>query len=92
LGVTVRPLTPEIARQLELRAGAQGLVVDEVDPAGPASDAGLRPGDVIEQVNRQPVRSNDELAAALARAGARPVLLLVNRRGTTFFVTVRPRQ
>ena len=92
LGVTVRPLTPEIAQQLELRAGAQGLVVGEVDPAGPAADAGVRPGDVIEQVNRQPVRTTDELASALQRAGARPVLLLVNRRGTTFFVTVRPRQ
>ena len=92
LGVTARPLTPEIAQQLELRAGTQGVVVEQVDPAGPAADAGVRSGDVIEQVNRQPVRTTDELAAALQRAGARPVLLLVNRRGTTFFVTVRPRQ
>jgi serine protease Do len=92
LGVTVRPLTPEIAQQLELRAGTQGLVVEQVDPGGPAADAGLRPGDVIEQVNRRPVRTGDELAAALSGAGARPLLLLVNRRGTTFFVTVRPRQ
>ncbi|HLL76700.1 MAG TPA: DegQ family serine endoprotease [Pyrinomonadaceae bacterium] len=92
LGVTVRPLTPEIAQQLNLRAGTQGLVVEQLDPAGPAADAGLRGGDVIEQVNRQQVRTADDLAAALQRAGARPVLLLVNRRGTTFFVTVRPRQ
>jgi serine protease Do len=92
LGVTVRPLTPEIAQQLNLRAGTEGLVVGEVDPAGPAADADIRPGDVIEQVNRQPVRTADDMAAALQRAGARPVLLLVNRRGTTFFVTVRPRQ
>jgi Do/DeqQ family serine protease len=92
LGVTVRPLTPEIAQQLELRAGTQGVIVEQVDPAGPAADADIRAGDVIEQVNRQPVRSADDLAAALSRAGARPVLLLVNRRGTTFFLTVRPRQ
>jgi serine protease Do len=92
LGVTVRPLTPEIAQQLNLRAGTQGVVVDEVDPAGPAADAGIRAGDVIEQVGRQPVRTADDLAAALQRAGTRPVLLLVNRRSTTFFVTVRPRQ
>ena len=92
LGIIVRSLTPEIAQQLNLRAGTQGVLVAEVDPAGPAADAGIRSSDVIEQVNRQPVRSADDLASALQRAGERPVLLLVNRRGTTFFVTVRPRQ
>jgi S1-C subfamily serine protease len=77
---------------LNLRAGTQGVVVAEVDPAGPAADAGLSGGDVIEGVNRQSVRSAADLDAALGRAGSRPVLLLVNRRGNTFFVTVRPRQ
>jgi Do/DeqQ family serine protease len=92
LGVAVEPLTPEIARQLQLKPGEQGVVVGEVDPAGPAADAGLQQGDVIEQVNRQPVRSASDVASALQRAGSRPVLLLVNHRGTSLFVTVRPRQ
>jgi serine protease Do len=91
LGVTARPLTPEIAQQLNLRAGTTGVLVAEVDPSGPAAEAGLAGGDVIEQVNRQPVRSTADLEGALGRAGTRPVLLLVNRRGNTFFVTVRPR-
>jgi serine protease Do len=92
LGVGVEPLTPELASQLGLRSGTQGLVVDEVDPAGPAADAGIQRGDVIEQVNQQPVRSAADLRAALQRSGTRPALLLVNRRGTTIFVTVTPRQ
>ena len=92
LGVTVEPITPEIARQLQLKPGAQGVVVSEVDPSSPAADAGLSQGDVIEQINRQPVRSSADVAAALQRAGSRPVLLLVNHRGTTLFLTVRPRQ
>ena len=92
LGVTVEPLTPEIARQLELRPGAQGLVVTSVDPSGPAADAGLQRGDVIEQVNRQPVRAQGAITSALQRSGTRPVLRLVSRGGTSIFVTVRPRQ
>ena len=91
LGITVEPLTPETARQLGLAPTAQGVVIAEVDPAGPAADAGLRRGDVITQVNRQPVRTQDEVASAVQRAGTRPVLLLVNRRGTMIFLTVRPR-
>jgi Do/DeqQ family serine protease len=92
LGVAVEPLTAEIARQLELKPGAQGLVVTSVDPAGPAADAGVQRGDVIEQVNRQPVRSQTDITSALGRSGSRPVLLLVNRGGASIFLTVRPRQ
>lgn len=92
LGLSVEPLTPEIASQLGLRSGTQGLVVSGIDPAGPAADAGIQRGDVIEQVNQQPVRTLAELEAALQRSGSRPALLLVNRRGTTIFVAVTPGQ
>jgi serine protease Do len=92
LGIGVEPLTPEMASQLGVKSGTQGLVVTEVDGAGPAADAGLQRGDVIEQVNQQPVRLAADLRAALQRSGTRPALLLVNRRGTTIFVTITPRQ
>jgi len=91
LGLAVQPLTPELARQLGLASDTQGVVVTQVDPSGPAAAAGIERGDVIEQVNQQPVRSADEIRAALERSGDRPVLLLVNNRGTRLFVTVRPR-
>ncbi|MDQ1559360.1 MAG: serine protease Do [Pyrinomonadaceae bacterium] len=91
LGVRVQPLTPELAREFELQPGAQGVVVAEVDPNGPAADAGIQRGDVIVQANRQPVRSGVDLNAAVGRTGTRPALLLVNRRGNTIFLTVRPR-
>jgi Do/DeqQ family serine protease len=91
LGIRVQPITPELASELQLQSGAQGVVVAEVDPAGPAADAGLQRGDVIVQVNRQPVRTGAGLNEAVGRSGTRPVLLLVNRRGTTVFLTVRPR-
>ena len=93
LGVNVTPLTPELATRLRLPADRQGLVVTEVDPNGPAADAGLRQGDLIEQANREPVKSAEDLRAAVEGAGERPVLLLVTRgnEGSTF-LTVRPRR
>jgi serine protease Do len=69
---------------------AKGVVVEEVNPDGRAADAGLQPGDVIAQVNRHPVQSVEELRAAVKNGGDKPVLLLVNRKGTEIFVTVRP--
>src|SRR5687768_1478452 len=65
LGFAVQPLTPALASQLGLRADAEGLIVMEVDPFGPAADAGIQRGDVIEQVNQQPVRSVADLRATV---------------------------
>jgi Do/DeqQ family serine protease len=90
LGVRVSPLTPELADRLRLPSDAQGLVVQDVDPDGRAGDAGIRSGDVIEEVNRQPVRSVDELREALRRTTDRPALLLINRDGADVYVTVKP--
>ena len=90
-GWTVTPMTPDLAARLGLGAGARGLVVTDVDPAGAAAEAGLQPGDVIEQVNRQEVRSAEDLKSALSRAGSQPMLLLINRRGSTAYVTLRQR-
>ena len=92
LGIRVEPLTPEVASRLNLPSGAQGLVVTDVDAVGPAAEAGIREGDVIEEVNRQPVRSAADLQATIQRAGTRPLLLLINRRGDSLFLTVRARQ
>ncbi|HEX8652821.1 MAG TPA: DegQ family serine endoprotease [Pyrinomonadaceae bacterium] len=92
LGVSVELLTPALASRLDLPSGAQGLVVTNVDPIGPAAEAGVREGDLIEEVNRQPVRSVTDLQTAIQRTGTRPALLLINRRGQSLFLTVRPRQ
>ena len=54
-GVRVENLTPETAQELKLPATTKGVVVDKVDPASRAADAGLKPGDVIQQVNHQSV-------------------------------------
>jgi Do/DeqQ family serine protease len=91
LGVTVTPLTPEVASRLQVPEDKQGLVVTGVEQGGPAAEAGVREGDLIEQANRQPVRTIEELRAAIQGAGERPLLLLVTRGEGSIFVTVRPR-
>jgi serine protease Do len=83
LGVSLQPITPAIARALNLPADSRGVVVTAVDPN---TDAGqkLQRGDVILSVNRQAVTSPAQVAAAVEtarRAGRTSVLLLV-KRGT----------
>jgi Do/DeqQ family serine protease len=88
LGVGVVPLTPDVAADLGLRRGTQGVVIQSVEPGGPAAEAGLQPGDVIQEVNRQPVRSPQDMRAALQKSGNRTPVLLINRRGQTQYVPV----
>jgi Do/DeqQ family serine protease len=88
LGVGVVPLTPELAAELGLRRGTQGVVIQSVESDGAAAAAGLQPGDVIQEVNRQQVRSPQEMREALQKAGNRTPLLLINRRGQTLYVPV----
>jgi Do/DeqQ family serine protease len=88
-GMTVQPVTPELARQLELPRTARGLVITDVDPSGAAAAAGLREGDLIEQINGREVATTSELRAALDAAGSKPAVLLVSRQGTTVFVPLR---
>jgi serine protease Do len=92
LGLSVEPLTPDLASQLNLRPGTQGLVVDSVDPAGPAAEAGIARGDVIEEVNRQPVRAVADLRSAVDKTGNKSALFLINRRGDTIYLTIKPKQ
>ncbi|MFI5177559.1 MAG: Do family serine endopeptidase [Vicinamibacterales bacterium] len=90
LGVSVEPLTPELAARVRAPKDAHGLVVDDVNADGRAADAGIQPGDVIQEVNRQPVRTIEDLRAAVRKSASRPALLLINRQGRDIYVTVKP--
>jgi serine protease Do len=88
-GVTVENLTPDDAQQLKLPASTKGVVVNQVNPDSHAADAGLQSGDVIQQVNHQPVTTvNDYSRAIASSAKNQPVLLLVNRSGDTIYLAV----
>ena len=88
LGLFASDLTSELARQLGLPPATQGVVVTEVEPGSLAAEAGLRPGDVIVELNRQPVRSVRELARVVQERGAKDLVMVVNRRGGTAYVVI----
>ena len=88
-GVTVENLTPDAVQELKLPESTKGVVVDQVDPSSHAADAGLRPGDVIQQVNHQAVTNMREYTQAVSTSKKDgQVLLLVDRGGNTMFLAV----
>ncbi len=91
LGLNLQPVTPEIARQLQLPAETEGLVVMDVDPTGAAAEEGIARGDVILEINRQTVKTVDDVQTALDKAGSKPLALLVSRKGRTSYLTISPK-
>jgi serine protease Do len=85
----VTALTPDVASQLKLPPGTKGVLVNNVDPASAASEAGVQQNDVIQEVNRQTVTGVAGFDRAMQGAGDQPVLLLINRNGTTSFLVVQ---
>jgi serine protease Do len=77
LGLDVRPITPEVARQLNLRS-LEGVVVLRIEDESPAAEAGIQRGDVIREVNRQRVRSVQDFERATRdlKEGDRVTVLL----------------
>ena len=77
LGLETRPITPEIARQLNLRT-TEGVVVARVEEEGPAAEAGFQRGDVIREINRQRIRSAQDYERATQglKPGDRVTVLL----------------
>ena len=88
-GLTLQPLTPGTAQRNGLEATDEGLFVTKIDPNGSAANAGIRQGDLIQEVNRQPVRNVAEFNAAMQRSGAKPALVLVKRRNGVVYLTLK---
>ena len=88
-GMSLQPLSPELASRMGLAATESGVLVTRVDPDGNAADAGIRQGDLIQEVNRRPVRNLAEFNAAVVQSGARPALVLVRRGERIIYVTLR---
>ena len=90
LGLSLQPVTPQVAKQLGLESDSEGLVVTDLDPSGPSAEAGIARGDVILEINRKPVNSVSDVKAMLDAAVNKPLLLLVSRRGQTIYLTIKP--
>jgi len=91
IGLALAPLSPELRDRLDVPEGTKGAVIRGVEPGSPAEMAGLRPGDVITSVDRQPVGSPAEAVKAIRGAmdGKNASLALrVLRHGSPSFVGV----
>jgi serine protease Do len=88
LGITVQNITPEIARSLGLELGS-GVVITGVEPGSPAAKAGIRSGDVIQEINREPIKDADEFNRAIESAKDQENTLFLIRRGeSNLFIVV----
>jgi serine protease Do len=91
-GLTLEPVTPELARRLDLPANAGGAIVSDVDRNSPAARGGVLPGDVILEVNRQKVANASQVTRELQKVqNGQVAFLLVWRDGNTQFVTMTKR-
>jgi len=89
-GLRVEAITPELARSLRLD-NAKGVVVSQVAPDSPAAEAGVRRGDIVREVNRQPVTDLESYTEATSRLTAKaPALFLLERRGSSLYVALKP--
>jgi len=89
-GLTVQPLTPDIAESLGISGDIKGVVVSAVEPGSTADDAGLRRGDVVLEVNREPVKDLPSYRKALKSATqGKSVLFLVRRGENTIFLALK---
>jgi serine protease Do len=93
LGLSVSDLSPDARQQANVPDQVHGVIVQSVRPASPADDAGIQPGDVIEEVNRKPAQSADQFANAVRQDGdGHDVLVLVWSKGNASYRTIHPDQ
>jgi len=91
LGIMAQEITPELRDALKLNV-EEGIVVTDIVPGSAAEDAGIARGDVILEVNQEPVDSIDEFRDDIRAAkeeGRANILLLINRKGNTIYVVVK---
>ena len=89
-GLAVEDLTPQLAQQLGVDGRVTGVVVTDIRAGSQAEKAGLVQGDVIREINHEPVQSSQDFRQAVkALPNEQPILLFINRQGTPLFLTVK---
>jgi len=90
-GIEVRDLTPDLIRRLGLTKADKGVAITRIEPGSTATEAGLREGDLIVEMNRQAVKSVKDYNRLAAKIGKQDtVLLLVNRQGRNTYFALKP--
>ncbi|MGH8017583.1 MAG: Do family serine endopeptidase, partial [Opitutaceae bacterium] len=87
-GVGVSDLSPQVRNEFEIPARVEGAVITQVDPNSAAAEAGLSPGDVILEINREPVKNADEAIRLTEDFGDGKTLVKLWSRGGTHYLVV----
>ncbi len=80
LGMNVQEITPEIARQLQIKDPG-GVIVTQIEAGSPAEEAGVQRGDVIREINGQPIRKLTDYQRAVGKVKKDEVVRLLIKRG-----------
>ncbi len=90
-GITVTELTSAIAKQLGIEQSERGVVVLDVEPGSPAHDAGIKKGDVVQEIDRERIYSIDDWKEIVSGIGPdEMVVMFINRGGRKFYVALKP--
>ncbi|WP_446741661.1 Do family serine endopeptidase [Silvibacterium acidisoli] len=91
LGLAVANITPDVRQQLNLPDQVHGVAIQNVRPGSPAEDAGLSPGDVIEEVDRKPTTSAQDFVDKVhGSPSGKDLLLLVWSQGGSSYRIIHP--
>ncbi|MGD9650508.1 MAG: DegQ family serine endoprotease [Dongiaceae bacterium] len=92
LGMALSPLSDNLRKRFDVRAGVNGVVVIAVDGNAQAAELGIRSGDVILEAGQEPVKSVEDFEAKVKKANAekrKSILLLLQRADDMRFVALR---
>jgi serine protease Do len=88
LGLRVQPITPELARQFGIDASEKGILVGRVKAGSKADDAGVQTGDIIKEINRQPIQGADDYEKLIDKGlkSDDGLSMLIKRRNAGYLV------
>ncbi len=90
-GLTVKTLTDSLRSKYHIPEHTNGILISNISPSSEAARKGIKIGDIIEEINQQPISENEEAADIISKAkenGNKSVLLLINSKGNTRFVAL----
>jgi len=88
-GLSVQELTPEIAESLSLK-GEKGVVISGIEKGSPASDAGLQRGDLIQEIEHEPVEKLSDYKRIMEESSSKKqILIVIKHRGHSRYVVLK---